>query len=110
MFLIRLTPFEEFKQITFRIIITTDVLEVSSVNFDRFVEGHRRDHRSVSQCLKLHVSAGLRPLQLDHDQVGLPINCKQVYSSSGFVPIAKLLANDQEVWVKNLDLVPDQAL
>ena len=109
-FLIGLTPFEELKQIAFRIIVTPDLLEVGTIDSYGLVEGHGRHHRRVSQRLKPHVSTGLRPLQLDHDQVSLPIDCKQVHPPSGFVPIAKLLADDQEVWVKNLDLFPDQAL
>ena len=110
MLLIGFAPSEELQQTTFSIIVAPDPFEMSTVDIYRFLEGHGRDHGSISQCLELHVSTALGPLQLNHDQVSLSANGKQIYPPSGLVPIIELLANDQEVRVENLDLIPDEGL
>ena len=52
--------------------------KVGLVSLGDLVEGHRRDHRRVSQRLQVHVAAGLGALQFDDQEPALAVRRESV--------------------------------
>ena len=80
------------------------------MNRRRLLEGHRRNHRGVTQGLQFHVPSVSRALELDHDKVCLPVNGEQVDAAAAVFPFAELLGDDVKILVYYLDLGAQQSL
>jgi len=74
------------------------------------VERHVRDHRRVSQCLEFHVTAVQGPLELDHDQAGVPIEGQEVDAPPAVLPVSELLAQDHGTGDDDLQVVAQDRL
>jgi len=83
---------------------------VPLVRFGNLVEGHGGDHRRVPDGLQLHVTTGVRALQLDHHEVALAVEREQVDPAARVLPLPVLLSDDQEFLAERARLLADQPL
>jgi hypothetical protein len=56
------------------------------------------------------VAAIVCALQLDHDQPSLPVHAEQIYPASRVLPATKLLADDQNIGIDDVNLIAKQPL
>src|SRR5690606_412773 len=85
-------------------------VEVVAVCVNCLVKCHDRGHRRVPKRLQFHVPAIFGSLQLDHDEVGISIQCEKVDPAPTILPVSELFGDDHQVGGDHMNTSAQKAL
>jgi len=80
------------------------------VRLHRLRKRHVCNHGGIPNRLQLHVAAILRALQLDDHQIGGAVDGQEIDAPTPGIPLSELLADDVEIPIEDLNLVPQHPL